>query len=184
MQLLIIIFICLSYFMGIKAILQNKYRPSLYSRIIWFLLAINSFAAVILLKSTHSVILLAGLTLLGTLIILLLSFRKSIKMFGSVEIISTILLIICLTLWIVAKLPFLNLSIGLLIAYIGGLPTLKQVINDPNSEDLFFWLFFSLASLITLISADKLEISDYLYPLCLAIFNSCMTILCLRRYIS
>jgi hypothetical protein len=183
-QIIIILLIGASYFIGAKAIYQNKYRPSIYTRIIWFLLTVNSFASVILLKNNFSVILFSGLTLAGSLIILLLSLKKARRIFGPTEIISTFLLMVSLAFWVFTRLPLLNLSIGLIISFIGGIPTLKQVIKNPNDEDILFWLFFALAAIITLISADKSNISGYLYPLYLAIFNIIMTLLCMRRYIA
>lgn len=183
MVALIIIFVVASYYFGAKAIIQNKYSPSIYSRIIWLLLATNSYASVVALKNNFEVLLLAGMGLLGSLLILLLSLRKAKQIVGATEIISTILLAISLCIWIFTKLPLLNLSIGLIAHFIGGIPTYTKVIRDPKDEDTLFWLFFAIATSISLISADKSQVSGYLYPLYLFIFECGMTLLCLRRYI-
>jgi hypothetical protein len=169
--------------MGAKSIYQNKYAPSIYSRIIWFLVACNSLLSVVALRNDFSVILLAALSLLGNILILTLSLRKSKRTFGSTEILSSVLLIISLFLWIFTRLPLLNLTISLIIFLIGGIPTYKKVIKNPKDEDLFFWLFFALASLLTLTITGRTGISGYLYPLFFSIFDGGMTILCLRRYI-
>lgn len=183
MDLLIIFFVTASYFMGIKAILGNKYRPSIYSRVIWFLLAINNFVSVLFLKNSYSVILLAGLSLVGCSAILLLSLRKSKKLFGLTELISTFLLLVSFVFWIFTRLPLLTLILGLIITLIGGIPTLKQVIKNPNDEDILFWFFFAIASAITLASTNIYQLTNYLYPLFYLLFNTTVTILCLRRYI-
>lgn len=182
MNFLIIIFTIASYFFGAKAIYENKYYPNIYSRIIWLLLAINGLVSVILLKNNFSVILLAALGFLGSSLILILSLKKSKDIFGLVELITTIMLIITLIIWIFNKLPLLSLSIGLIITFIGGIPTIVKVIKNPKDEDILFWLFFGLASGITLLVTDRVTISAYLYPLFFTVFNGGMTLLCLRRY--
>lgn len=173
----------LSYGMGAKAISDNKYRPSIYSRTIWLLLAINNIASVIILKNNVAVILLAGLGLLGNLTIFLLSLKKSQKTFGQTELISLLLLIFSLAVWIFTRLPLLNLTIGLIAHFIGGIPTYKKAIKNPRDEDILFWFFFCIASILTFITTDKTNISAYLYPLYFALFDGLMLLLCFRRYV-
>lgn len=183
MTTLIVLFIFASYFFGIKSIFQNKYTPSIYSRVVWIFLSINNFASVVALKNDYSVLLFAGLGLVGSFFILVLTLKKSKREFGTTEVISTILLIISLGVWMFTKLHLLNLSIGLLAHFIGGIPTIKKVFVDPEDEDTLFWLFFAVASILVLIKADKVNISGYLYPLYIVFFECLITILCFRRYL-
>lgn len=178
-----ILFASASYFIGARAIYKNKYYPSIYTRVIWLLTSINAVVSVLILHNNFSVILFALLGLGGSAVILFLSLKKSKKIFGTTELICTILLMITLLVWIFADIPLLNLSIGLLVVLIGGIPTIKKVIKNPRDEDFLFWFFFAIASLISLIGADKSSISGYLYPLAIACFDSMMTLLCLRRYL-
>lgn len=182
MYLLIMLFAVASYFLGAKAICQNKYYPSIYSRIIWLLTSINATASVILLKNNFYVIAFAIIGLLGSIVILLLSLKKSKRIFGMTEVISTALLIVSLAVWLFMDIPLLNLSIGLIVVLIGGIPTLKKVINDPKDENLLLWLLFTIASVITVIGADKSHLSGFLYPTAIAAFDGTMTLLCFRRY--
>lgn len=183
MTFLIVILVAASYFFGVKSIFQNKYAPSIYSRIIWILLSVNNFVSVIALENSFSILLLAGLGLIGSLTILLLSLKKSKKVFGAVEVVSTILLALSFGVWVFTRLPLLNLTIGLIAHFIGGIPTYKKVLENPRDEDTLFWLFFALASIVAFVGADKNNLSGYLYPLYLVIFETGMTVLCLRRYI-
>lgn len=183
MNWVITILIILSFAIGAKAILDNKYRPSIYSRIIWLLLSINNFASVIILRNNFTVILLASLSLLGNIVILSLSLKKSQKIFGRTELISSLLLVFSLAVWIFTRLPLLNLTIGLIAHLIGGIPTLKKAVKNPDDEDILFWLFFYVVAILTLINIDKTNFSAYLYPLYFALFDGIIVLLCLRRYI-
>lgn len=184
MNLIIALFVIASYAIGSRSIFKNKYKPSIYSRVIWLLLAINNLASVVLLKNNFSVLILAGLGLLGNLMILLLSVKKSQKTFGRTEIISTALLSLSLLIWIFTRLPILNLTIGLITHFIGGVPTYKKVINNPRDEDILFWFFFFMASLLAFLNIDRTNFSSYLYPLYFVLFDGLMTILSARRYLN
>src|SRR5437763_666424 len=118
MALLIIVFVILSYWYGARSILSDSYRPSLYSRVIWLLLALNNLVSVVLLQSGRAVEVLAGLGLFGNLLILILTLRKSRRVFGRAEAISSLLLLASLIIWFTTSLPVLNLSIGLIAHFI------------------------------------------------------------------
>lgn len=182
MDVIIAVCVILSYSLGAKAILGSKYFPSVYSRTIWLLFAVNNFISVFLLKNSQSVLILAGLGLLGNLGIFLLSLKKSRWIFGKTELISTFLLFISLMIWVLTKLPLLNLTIGIVAHFIGGLPTYKKVLSNPKDEDILFWFFFFLASALTLFEINWSNIANYLYPLYFAMFDGGMTLLCLRRF--
>lgn len=183
MQLLIIIFTVASYLSGARAIIKNQYRPNIYSRIIWQFVALNGLMSVILLKNSASVILYAILGFFGSALILALSLGKSKPKFGFIELFSTILLFVSLGIWFFTKAPLLNLTIGLIITFVGGIPTFIKAIKDPYDEDLLFWLFFAVGSLITIFDSDRSTIVGYLYPLYFLISNTVMTLLCARRYV-
>lgn len=182
-NILILIFTIASYFFGAKAILENRYRPNVFSRIIWLLVALNGLASVVQLKNSPSIILFAVLGFFGSFLIFALSLRKSKASFGPIEFVSIVLLLISLALWYFTRFPFLNLIIGLVITFIGGIPTYIKALKDPYEEDIPFWLFFTLASLITFYDSDWSTLSGYLFPLYFLISNAGMTLLCLRRYV-
>ena len=181
-NILILLFTVASYFFGAKAIVENRYRPNVFSRIIWLLVALNGLASVILLKNSSSIILFAVLGFLGSFLIFVLSLREKAS-FGLIELISTVLLLLSLALWFFVRIPFLNLTIGLVITFIGGVPTYIKALKDPYDENIPFWLFFTLASLVTLYNSDRSTLSGYLFPLYFLITNAGMTLLCLRRFV-
>lgn len=183
MDYLIILLVLLTYIFGARSILNGSYKPNIYSRAIWLILVINNFISVLMLRNSFTVLLLAGLTLIGNLLIFLLSLKNSEARFGKVELITTLLILVSLILWFLTNLPLLNLSIGIITHFIGGIPTYKSVIKSPDSEDLFFWVFFFFASILTIFQTGLFSILEYLYPLYFALLNGVMSLLCLRRYL-
>ena len=180
---LIGLFTLLSYSTAARSIFSNKYRPSLYSRIIWFFIAFNNFASVIALHNSAGIKTMATLAMAGNITILALTLKKSRRVFGATELLSSILLLASLALWITTHLPLLNLTIGLIAHFIGGIPTTKKALDDPEDEHIFFWFWFFLASVLALISADRSNIRGYLYALYVIFYDGLLLLLCLRRYL-
>ena len=169
-----------SYFIGVRDMLRNKYSPSTFSRVIWVLLAINSFAGVFLSNGTKSSILLAGILLLGNIAICAVSFWKGNRKMGKLEYFSLGLLLISGLIWIFFSVPLVNLFISLFAHFIGGLPTYKKVWINPKSESVGFWSLFFFASLLSVFASDITSISSIVFPIYFTLFDGSMFVLALR----
>ncbi len=185
MALLLIAFFSLaSYFTGVRAVLKGQYKPSLYSRIIWFLLAVNALVGVIRLGNGKDVVALSLMQTLGSLCILLASLKYSIFEFGKTEKIASALLMVSGAIWLFGNYPAINLFISLLAHFIGGIPTLRGVIKRASAENVLFWTFFAIASGIAVMTADKSSLKNYVFALYFLVFNLTMATLALRQYSS
>ncbi|MEI6490525.1 MAG: hypothetical protein WCO16_02045 [bacterium] len=180
LYLLILLFGTASYFVGTKEMLQGKYSPSLFSRIIWLLLSINAFAGVILTGTSSSMI-LALIFLLGNLSICLVSFWKGTRDFGLTEIICTVLLVVSILIWVFFQAPLINLLISLVAHFIGGIPTYKKVWLNPKSESVGFWSLFFIASFLSLFTTETFDIYKAIFPLYFTIFDGSMFLLAMRK---
>jgi hypothetical protein len=180
---LIGLFVTLSYAAGINAILRKNYKPSIYTRIIWFGIAFNNFASIFALHNSLGIKVMTSLALIGNTVILVLSLKKSKRTFGRTELISSILLAASLIIWLTTHAPFINLTIGIIANFIGGVPTLKKTFEDPRGEDFWFWFWFIPAALLAWIAADASQLSGYLLPAYVFFFDVVMVLLILRRYL-
>ncbi len=171
-----------SYALGILKMLQNKYKPSLFSRVIWVLLSINSFAGVLLSHSSTSSILLGGILLFGNMGMCLISIFKGTRAVGQLEYICLILLCISGLVWVISDLPLVNLVISLLAHFIGAVPTYKKVWNHPESEDITFWLLFFLASILSIAVSAASSIETIILPIYFTLFDGSILLLALQKY--
>lgn len=181
LYVLILIFGCASYVAGSTQIIRGKYKPSLFSRLVWLLLAINSFAGVVVSKSTKASVLLSLIFLIGNAIIFLLSLWRGSRNIGTVELICSGLLLVSALLWITIDSPTVNLAIGLFAHFIGAIPTYKRVWKDGSSESAAFWSLFFIASLLGVVSGIDEPISKLLFPIYFVLFDGSMTFLSLRK---
>jgi hypothetical protein len=177
---IILLFGTASYFVGTREMLQGKYSPSLFSRIIWLLLSINAFVGVIL-TGTSSSIILALIFLLGNLSICIVSFWKGTRDFGLTEIICTVLLVVSILIWVFIQAPLINLTISLVAHFIAGIPTYKKVWLNPKSESVGFWSLFFIASLLSLFTIETFDIYKVIFPLYFTIFDGSMFLLAMRK---
>lgn len=166
---------------GVVQILRNRYKPNVFSRIVWLLLAINSYAAILISRSSASSRLLSLIFLFGNLTICLLSFWKGTYTFGRLEFVCLVLLGLSGILWLTFDVPLINLGIGLLAHFIGALPTYKRAWRDGSSESAAFWSLFCIASVFSIFDAGTSSIKDILFPIYFTLFDGSMTILALRK---
>lgn len=179
--ILILLFGSASYVAGSAQIIRGTYRPSLFSRVVWLLLAINSFAGVVASSGTSGSVLLAAIFLLGNAVICALSFWRGTRHIGRLEVICAGLLFVSALLWIVIDSPLINLSIGLLAHFIGAIPTYKRAWRDGSSESATFWSLFFIASLLGVVGGADQPIAKLIFPIYFVVFDGSMTLLSLRK---
>ncbi len=185
MQIFLFSTICLlgtaSYVIGVWQMLKNKYSPSTFSRVVWVLLAINSFAGVILSQSSRASVLLGGLLLLGNVAVCIVSFWKGVRTIGKLEYICLALLAASGLIWIFFSAPLVNLGISFIAHFVGAVPTYKKVWSDPKSESTAFWSLFFFASLLSIFASPGSSIRDVLLPVYYTFFDGSLFVLSLRR---
>jgi len=181
LYILIAVFGLASYTVGIVKMLKNQYVPSTFSRIIWVLLAVNSFAGVILSEGSQASILLGSILLLGNIGMCIVSFWKGTKHIGKLEYICLSLLIVSGIIWIFFSAPLLNLVVSLVAHLIGGFPTFKKVWIDPKSEDTTFWSLFFIASVLSVVASPDKSLNIIILPLYFALFDGALFALTLRQ---
>lgn len=172
-----------SYAVGVKQMLKNTYAPSIFTRIVWLLLSINSFFGVMLSNSSQSSLLLSGIIVIGSLAICIVSFWKGNKTIGKLEYFCTSLLIISVLIWIFFKTPLINLAISLFAHFIGGLPTYKKVWINPKDESTGFWSLFFLSSFLSIFASDFNSLKTIIVPIYFTLFDGSMFFLTLRKLI-
>ena len=145
------------------------------------MLGINSFAGVALSGGTAASVILAATLFIGNFAVFIVSLKKGSHQFGLVEKISLALLVISGLTWIFLDAPLVNLAIGLVAHFIGGLPTIWRTFKEPQTEKYLHWYFFLIASLLSIVASPDKSISVILFPVYFAIFDGIMIVLANRK---
>lgn len=181
LYVLILVFGSASYIIGLKEMISGKYAPSVFSRVVWIMLAIISFAGVVVSRSTTASILLAGILLSGNAAICITSFWKGTREFNRLEFACLGILLISALVWVVFKAPLVSLVISLLAHFIGALPTYKRVLLKPSSESTRFWSLFFIASILSIVASLGQPLRLIIFPIYFTIFDGSMTFLSMRK---
>jgi hypothetical protein len=177
---LIVLFGTVSYAVGIWKMLYNKYTPSVFSRVVWLLLAINSFAGVVMSHGSKASILLAAILLAGNAAMCVTSFWKGTRSFGSLEYICLMLLTLSGVAWVLLDAPLINLSISLFAHLIGAMPTYRSVWEKPESESSAYWSLFFIASVLSIFASEWQTLSAIVFPIYYTLFDGSLFVLSLR----
>lgn len=181
---LYILIICLAsaaYISAVWQMLYGSYRPSFFSRGVWFLLGLNSFAGVLLGDGSQSSVILAFILVLGNAAIFLFSYKRGTRVFGNVEKVSLALLIVSGIVLVVYNEPFIALAMSLTAHFIGGIPTIWRAIQNPASEQVYHWYFFTAASILTIIVSEQRTIATILFPAYFITLNGFIILLVNRK---
>ncbi len=162
---------------------SGKYAPNVFSRIVWLILAIISFASLVLSHSTSASVLLAAIFLLGNALICITSIWKGSKRWGKLEYICLGILIISGLVWVIFKAPLISLTIGLFAHFIGAAPTYSRVLFNPKSESIGFWSLFFIASIFSIIASLGQPIKLIIFPIYFTFFDGSMTLLTIRKWV-
>ena len=180
LYIFIIFFGIASYVAGVGQMLQGRYAPSVFSRVVWLLLAAISFAGVIASHSSSASVLLAGVYLAGNVAISVVSFWKGSKDFGRLELFCLVLLAVSGLVWALFDAPLLSLCISLIAHLVGALPTYKRILAKPESESTLFWFFFFAASLLSIFASLGSSMEMIVFPIYFTLFEGSLFVLSLR----
>jgi hypothetical protein len=170
-----------TYGSAVWQMLKNQYSPSFFSRGVWFLLGINSFATVLLGDGSKSSVILATTLFIGNGAVFIVSYKKGSRDFHIAEKISLGLLIISALVWAGLDAPFVGLIITLVAHFVGGIPTIWRTVKKAGVEQAYHWYFFFIASLLSIISSPDKSLTAILFPVYFAAFDGTMLLLINRK---
>lgn len=182
-NIVIFILAASSYVVGFLEIVQNKYRPSLFTRTILIMIAINGFVALQIGSAAASAIALGWAYLIGNILIWVGSIWRGDYTFRKTEIFSVALLALSGIIWLVADAPLINLILSIIANSAGLLPTYRRVLLDPKSESSNFWLLFFFASLLSLFVISDWRLISVLMPIYFCFTDGSLFLLSKRRLV-
>jgi hypothetical protein len=183
-SIIVLIFGLTAYATAVIQMIQGVYQPSFFSREVWFLLGIISFAGVFLGEGSSASVALAATLLLGNTAVFAVSYKKGSRDFGSIEKISLVLLVVAVGAWAAFDSPYLGLIISLIAHFIGGIPTLWRVLKRPESEQAYHWYFFFVGCIISIIASNDKALTVILFPVYFALFDGLVILLANRKRFS
>lgn len=143
----------ISYYPYVKSIFRNETKPHLYTWLIWSFT--NGIGATALFYTDF------GLSFLGILFgfllvsfIFILSFKYGVKEKTSSDLFFLFLAVFSIFLWFLTGTPLYSVILISIIDGLGYIPTIRKVIKNYKTENVYFWIINFLSVLFLLISLD------------------------------
>ena len=164
------------------AIQKGEAKPHRVTRIVLFCSMLLSTLSFYVAGATVS--LLAAVPLLiGSGVILVLSFKYGVGGWETIDVICLVLGIAGLVFWQVHNNPDYGIYFGIGAQALGMIPTFVKTYRSPESEDFLFWFLHASAGAIALVFAPKTHFSQFVLPVYMIANNSTVLILILRKKI-
>lgn len=85
-----------------------------------------------------------------------------------------------LLLWWRSGSPLVALVMNIAMDMLGAVPTITKIYDDPNSEDLTFWVMSFTSAVLNLLAIENFDRSLIIFPLYLFLLNTLVLILLTR----
>jgi hypothetical protein len=162
-----------------KAILKGDAKPHRTTRFV--LLLINALATASLFAQHNNVaIWLAGVSLLQSMIIFVLSVKHGIGGWAKTDLLCLFIALIGIIAWQTTKHPLLALYCAILADFTGMVPTIFKTYLHPDTEVWEFFIIDVFAGAFNILALKTYSLSDFSYPLYIILINLLIFILVLR----
>lgn len=155
----------------IIAILRKKARPTRVSWLIWSIIDTLVVAGMV---SKHTMNWQMGVATLGAYTIFLLAVKYGEGNWKTIDKVCLVGALIGLVLWKMFDNATFGIIIGLVMLFLGAIPTFVSAWHDPSKEDRVAWLLFWLSCIATMLSISKWTIDIIAQPILFTVIESTM----------
>jgi len=159
------------YIIYFRDILRKKTKPERASWLIWSVLGSIAFFSQ-LAKGASNSLWMPGLQTIGVTTIFILSLFYGIGGLTKRDIIALLIALLGLLLWFATKEAALALFIVMGVDAVGSYLTIVKGYEDPESETLSSWFYFSASGIFSALSVGQLNFILLSYPLYIFVVNA------------
>lgn len=163
----------------IKDAIEGKSRPSRATWIIWTILAIVITASYYSAGARDTIWAAAGFTV-GQAAVALVSLKYGAKGWSIFDRICLAGAGFGIVLWFASGSAMLALIFAIAVDFLGAMPTIKKLLEDPASESRTAWVVFSIGNLLNVLAIDKWTLEIALFPVYFLFVNGIVLALSLR----
>jgi hypothetical protein len=139
-------------------------KPNTVTYFVWTLLQSIAIMAQIQAGASWSIFLLVGTTI-NTGIIFLLSLTSfGYKEYSRVDTVALVLAGVAIAVLIFTDHPVLAILLPVVADAIGAIPTLVKTRKYPHTEDRLAWFVMIIAAALGVLSTEKFDMANLLYP--------------------
>jgi hypothetical protein len=174
-----------AYLIYVISIFRGETKPSRSTWWILTLVGVLIFATSFAIGATESMW-IQIVYIVGPLFIAILSlsskygYKTKLLLVDKISLVGAI---VCGAIWIFFNSPFIAFLGGIVVDFIGLIPTIQKSYVDPEKENPFAWSIETIASLINALGIGAwftLEDKNWIYALYFLLINGTISLLLLR----
>jgi hypothetical protein len=159
------------------AVIRRRAVPTRSTRIVWW---VNNSLAVASMYATVALNLLAIGALVGSTVILALSFKYGDKRWGALDGVCLVGVAVGAILWATADASYALIA-SQISGFIGSIPTIRNVWRDPSVEDRTTYGIFGVATVLLLASLPSWTFLHAIQPVKVAFVIGTVNVLLWTR---
>lgn len=165
----------------LHSIINKKTKPNRATWLIWSLVSVILFCTYYL-SGARATLWQPGAAVLFNVVFAFLAFRHSgMSRVGKLDAGCFLGAMLALIAWGLTRNPLIGMTVIVIVAIIGSVPTILKVYENPGSEDRLTWLLWSLAALANLFAVKSWTFAIALYPIEVAVVIPLIFALNLRK---
>ncbi len=153
-----------------KAIFSGQAKPHRTTRLVLLIITTLTTAALFAQHDTVA-IWLAGVSMVQSIIIFILSLKYGMGGYSKSDIICLVIAVCGIILWQVTKNPVVALYFAVLADFTGFVPTLIKTYKLPSTEHYLFFLMDTFAGLFSIMAIKTWVPEQFLYPMYIFLLN-------------
>ena len=156
-------------------IVRGKTKPNIVTWFTWSVLIGIGTAALFAAQQKHAAMLLLG-DAIATFAVVLFGLKYGIAKLDLFDGLCQIGAVAGLVLWLVFNSPMIAVTATIVIDFIGTLPTIRHSWSYPEEETVITYILGVVATIFTLLSLQKYNLSAWIYPAYLLFSNALLVV--------
>lgn len=158
---------------------RKKIEPHPFSWFLWAVLGLVTLITYIGVGAKETIP-LAILNFIGPLFIFFFTIKYWKGKFPAFDYVCLAFSLVAIIVYILFHNAAIALTINLIGDVLAALPTIRKTYQDPSSENLSTWAFFTLGAVISLFAIKDFTYGVLIFPLYLVVYEFIMCVLILR----
>ncbi len=164
------------------SIIRKETKPSRTTWFIWSAVSIILFLTYYL-SGARETLWQPGIAVLFNLIFAILSLKYGVGGTSKLDIFCFVGAAVSLILWFFTRNPIVGMTIIVIVAIIGSIPTILKAYKNPESEDKITWLLWSAGAILNLFAIKSWTYAIIFYPIQAAVILTLIFVLLMRGYV-
>lgn len=146
-------------------------KPNAVSFFLWTVLQAIALVAQIKAGASWSIVIVFFVTMNTAIITVLALIGYGYQKYGKIDLFCFVLAVVAIVGWQVTGNPVAAITLTIVADLFSSFPTVAKTYREPRSEQLTGWGLITVASILGVLSTDRLDMANLAFPMYLVLGN-------------